>query len=182
MYDLKPLSSSVAKITAETCSRKFVALGRILTQWCDVVGVEMAAKTHPLKITYRKPKSKHEKPQASLDVAATSSDAAILHYQKELLIERINCIFGNSWITSIRFVHLAGNSNIESTEIQDRIDYLRRQKLAAISLTDTNKTLLNEHLKNCNDPDLRSLLEKLGESVLKKKQLNDSVQPHSKVL
>lgn len=174
MYDLTPLSSGIAKITAQTCSRKFVALGRILTQWVEIVGEEMAGKTQPVKILYRKPKSSQEKPQATLEIAASSADAAILHYQKELLIERINYLFGNSWINQIRFVHVAGNSNNQNSGIEDRLDFLKRQKLSQVPLaTEKIQKLrreLDENLGPCEDEELRSLLEKLGQSVLKKTQ------------
>ncbi|HNS44849.1 MAG TPA: DUF721 domain-containing protein, partial [Alphaproteobacteria bacterium] len=110
MSDLRPLSASVSKLTSEAFTKKFVALSRILTQWDDIVGVEMAGKTQPAKIHYRKPKDKGEKPQATLDIAATSADAALLHYQKDLILERINQLYGDRWITSIRFVHMASNT------------------------------------------------------------------------
>ncbi len=106
MYELKPISDSVAKLTKETFSRKFVSLARILTQWEDIVGSDMADKCQPAKIHYRKPKAANDIPQATLDIAASSADASLLHYQKDLILERINQLFGNKWVTDIKFVHI----------------------------------------------------------------------------
>ena len=58
MSDLRPLTASVSRLTSETFSKKFVALGRILNNWDDIIGPELAVKAQPVKIHYRKPKEK----------------------------------------------------------------------------------------------------------------------------
>jgi hypothetical protein len=162
MSDLRPLADSVAKLTKETFSRKFVSLGRILSQWDDIVGPAMAVKAQPQKIHYRKPKNATEAPQATLDIAVSSADATTLHYQKDLILERLNQLFGEKWITGIRFVHVSPtspekNSGLTSSVLPDR------------PLTQEENGRLNESLSEIDDPDLRKRLESLGRSVLRKR-------------
>jgi len=108
---MRPLSDSVTKVTGKTFSRKYVALGRVISHWTDIVGKDFASKAQPVKIQYRykkktaqKSNAKKEKPQATLEIATSSADATIMHYQKDVILERINQIFGDAWITAIRFV------------------------------------------------------------------------------
>ncbi|MDD3021387.1 MAG: DciA family protein [Alphaproteobacteria bacterium] len=162
MSDLRPLAVSVSRLTSEAFSRKFVALGRILSQWADIVGMEMANKTQPVKIHYRKPKTKGEKPQASLDIGASSADAAILHYQKDLILERLNQLYGEKWITSIRFVHIATNS----VDFGD-YGYIKPQNEPP---SQEELKRLDGVLEEIEDEDIRKRLEKLGQSVLRKER------------
>ncbi|HPQ50518.1 MAG: DUF721 domain-containing protein [Alphaproteobacteria bacterium] len=168
MSDLRPLSVSVSRLTSEAFSRKFVALGRILTQWAEIVGQDMASKTQPVKIHYRKPKTKGEKPQASLDIGASSSDAALLHYQKDLILERLNQLYGEKWITSIRFVHLVAANSTDSFGY----DYdAFKGKMASIPPASSEEIgRLSEVLEEIEDDDIRKRLEKLGQSVLRKER------------
>lgn len=159
MPDLRPISDSVARLTKGTFTRKFISLGRILSSWPEIVGEDMALRTQPLKLHYRKPKSAAEKPNAALDIAVSSADATSLHYQKDLILERINQIFGERWITSIRFVHAAANTDDVNTS----------PPLSSIPLTAADKNSINEMISGVEDPELRKQLEKLGQDVLRKR-------------
>jgi hypothetical protein len=161
MQDLRPLSVSVSKLTSDAFARKFVALGRILSHWESIVGSDMSSKAQPVKLHYRKPKTRGEKPQASLDIGANSADAALLHYQKDLILERLNQIFGDNWITSIRFVHVAANSSA------DDWNGYKAKKNAPLSSEEQQR--IAPALEAIEDEDLRKILEKLGQGILRKK-------------
>lgn len=157
MYELKPISDSVAKLTKETFSRKFVSLARILSQWNDIIGSEMADKCQPVKLNYRKPKSAKEKPKATLDIAVSSADAALLHFQKGLILERINQLFGDNWVTDIKFDHASYTPK-------------RKNKVEAKphmpSAEDLNN--LKASLDYLDDEDIKKRLERLGQGILRK--------------
>lgn len=164
MSDLRPLSTSVSKLTSATFSKKFVALGRVLNNWNDIIGSEMAVKAQPVKILYRKPKDKGDRSQATLEIAATSSDAALLHYQKDLILARINQIFGDEWITALRFVHIPAN-------IDNKYNNQPIKHLSPLHQSDIDQ--LKSDLSSIEDEDIRKCLERLGQSVLRKeRQIN----------
>jgi hypothetical protein len=156
MGDLKPVSDSVSFITRENFSRKFVSLARILTQWTDIMGPELAAKTQPVKLHYRKPKSARDKPDAVLDIAVSSADATVLHYRKDLILARINQLFGSQWVTSLRFLHIsAPAADRNASQVRQSIP---RERLAA----------LESDLEPVADPELKKRLVSLGRGVLRK--------------
>jgi hypothetical protein len=153
---MKALSDSLPKLTREIFSKKFVSLARILAHWDDIVGRDMAVKAQPAKLHYRKAKIEGEKSTATLDIAVSSADAALLHYQKDLILERMNQIFGERWITGIKFVHVAAN-------LQDK-----NPTFSSKTPSPAEETAFLEFLAQIEDEDLRKRLEKMGSGVLRR--------------
>lgn len=160
MYGLKPLSEKIPAIAGQAFSRKFVMLGRILTYWDDIVGKDLASKTQPVKLQYRKPKD-GEKATATLSIATSSADATMLHYRKDLILERINQIFGERFVTAVRFVP---NETAEQ-------DFRKLEKSRKI-LTETDKTYLSGVLETIEDSELKARLESLGKAMLQDRSRN----------
>ena len=155
---LKLLSSTLPKVTSKTFTRKYIALGRIVTHWEDIIGKETADKAQPVKIHYRKAKQKGKKSEATLDIAVTSADAAVLHYQKDVILERINQIFGERWITDIKFKHVPVDKPRTSIPKKRR------------TIEPEDEKNLSVMLENIEDPDIKSRLRHLGTSLLKDKK------------
>lgn len=150
---MKPLSKSVPGIMGKMFQRKYIALGRIVTQWPELVGPDMASRAVPAKIQYFKPKNPAEKPRATLEVAAPSADCAILVYQKDVLLQKLEHFFGDRWITDIKFVHA-----------EPKIPLKPPKKTK--TLTEDEKNHLSQLLETVDDPELKERLEKLGQSIL----------------
>ena len=153
---LKRLSDTIPAVTSKVFQRKYIALGRIVTQWEDIVG-EDAKITQPIKIHYRKAKNKKSSSTAKLDVATTSANATTLHYKKDLILEKINRIFGDNWITDIDFIHVPLDKKIEKPK--------RHEK----RLSPVKEKNLSDMLENIEDPDIKSRLMRFGTSFLKDK-------------
>jgi hypothetical protein len=150
---MRPVSESTARIARHNFSKKFVAIGRIVEHWDDIMGNEFADKAQPIKLNYRKG-VKGKKATATLDIATTSSFATTLPYQKGLILERINRIFGDQWITDIKFVA----SELSETPITP--------KKRNTPLTGSEKNYLSSVLGNVEDPDIKERLERLGKSII----------------
>jgi hypothetical protein len=147
-------SDSVSKLTRDFFAKKFVSLSRVLSHWEFVVGADMAAKTQPLKVHYRKAKKEGERPHATLDISATSADSTLLHYQKGLILERLNQIFGENFITDIKFVHDQSFTPLPPSPSKT----LKNEDLGRVE----------ELLQDVSDPDLRKRLEKIAQGILRK--------------
>lgn len=154
MCALKLVSNAVPKVTDKTFKRKYIALGRIVTQWRDIMGEKMAAHAQPLKIHYRKPKRHGDKPTATLDVATSSAYASLLIMQKGVLLEKINHLFGEGLVTDIRFVHQVTNRN-------------EKPPKKVITLTEDEKNSLSSLLNTIEDSELKKRLESMGLALLK---------------
>ncbi len=150
---MRPLSESTARIASKTFSRKYIALGRIVNQWSDIMGEEFADKADPVKIHYRKATAKR-KATATLDIATTSSYATILPYQKDLILQRIKSIFGDGWISDLRFV--SGEALPDAPA----------KKLPPKPLTHDEKKYLSETLDEVDDPEVKERLERFGKALL----------------
>lgn len=153
MCALKLISDAVPKVTGKTFKRKYIALGRIVTHWQDIMGEKMASYAQPLKIHYRKPHRKGDKAQATLEIAASSAHASLLIMQKGVLLEKINHIFGEQWITDIKFVHVPANVP-------------EKQKKAVNPLTEEEKNSLSLMLEKVEDPEIKKRLEAMGAALL----------------
>lgn len=150
---MRPVSEATRRVTGHSFSRKYISLGRILSHWEDIVGKDLASKAQPVKLHYKKRKD-GAKPDASLDIAVNGAEATLLHYQKDLILERLNNIFGERWINAIRFVSMPSNTQGS------------RLKKAKAPLTEGQKKHLSSLLDSISDPDIRHKLENLGEALL----------------
>lgn len=150
---MRPLSEATSRVTGTSFGRKYVALGRILSHWKDIVGAELAHKAQPVELHYRKAKEA-KAPTVSLDIATSGSDATLLHYQKDLILERINQIFGERWIQAIRFVSVPSN--------EPKI----KARKSRTPLTGEEKNHLSGMLAPIEDEEMRRTLEGLGQAVM----------------
>ncbi len=157
---MRPIAEATGRITGKTCSRKYIALGRVVNSWSEIVGPDFALKAQPVKMRYTK-QEYSKTPMAILDIACTSADATVLHYQKDLILERINQIFGEGWVTGIKFVTSVANS------------HKTRARKSKKPLTEQEKSYLSGILETVQDEDLKARLSSLGESILVERTLRE---------
>lgn len=153
---LRLLSEVVPAVAGQVFSRKYIMLGRLVTRWDDIVGADLAAKAQPVKL--RPYKKDGNKTLFSLDIATTTADATLLHYRKDLILQRINQIFGGGWISALRFVPQAANAP------------LRKPRRALAPLTARQKTYLSDLLESVPDSEMQTHLENLGKAILQDKR------------
>lgn len=137
--------------------RKYIALGRIVTNWEEIVGENVSRRCQPVKIQYFKAKVAGEKATATLEIAASSAECAVLMYQKDVLLQKLEMYFGDRWITNIKFMHIEPKQTIKAP---------KRTK----PLTDTEKNYLSQVLEEVDDPDIKERLKSLGQSILQDKR------------
>ena len=121
--------------------------------WNEIVGPDLALKAQPVKLRYSKQEFT-KTPSAILDISTSSADATLLHYQKDLILERINQLFGAGWVTGIRFVASVANTSKAPP---------RKTKKP---LTEQEKSYLSGILETVQDEDIKARLSSLGESIL----------------
>ena len=146
------LSDSIPRIAGQVFSRKYIMLGRLVTRWTDIVGADLAEKAQPVKI--RSIRSRNGNTVSSLDIAVTPADAMVLHYRKDLILERINQIFGEQLVSAIRFVPIAANALRPKAQ----------RRLRPLTATDTS--YLSGLLDQVDDADMRDRLRSLGSAIL----------------
>ncbi|MCB1531280.1 MAG: DUF721 domain-containing protein [Alphaproteobacteria bacterium] len=150
---MRPISESTARIVKKSFSRKYIALGRIVNNWEEIVGQQLADKAQPVKIHYHK-REKSQAPDATLDIAVSTANATLLHYQKDLILERINQVFGEQWITGIRFVNIPSNEEV----------ILRKRSKRTLSASEQES--LANMVASIADGDIKERLNRLGTEIL----------------
>lgn len=153
---MKALSQSTAQVVSKNCSRKFIAVGKIVQVWPQIIGEKLAAEAVPVRIQYSKPSSKRAEPEAVLYIETSSAYSTSLHYQKDVLLERISQLFGAGWITDIRIKVHAGKMPAKV------------KKNAAAPLTKREKNHLSELLGALDDSDMADRLQRLGEGIIRR--------------
>lgn len=157
MCSLRLLSDAVPAVTGKLFARKYIALGRIVTHWPDIIGADMAGRAQPMKIHYRKAAGekdgKKAKAKATLEIGATSADCAILQMQKGVILERINQVFGEAWVADIKFTHVA----------PEKAAPRKRRKQP---INEEEQKYLAEMLEEVTDPDIKQRLNGLGQAIL----------------
>jgi len=156
IMSLRRLSDAVPRVTGKVFGRKYIMLGRLVTHWDEIVGADLSDKAQPVKLRYRKvPGSKS--PDVSLDIACSTAEATLLHYRKDLILERINQIFGERLVSAIRFVPMASNE-----QMPKKRNIMRRKP----PLSPDEQQELSNILEQIDDPALKERLEILGKSIL----------------
>lgn len=158
MCALKLVSDSVPKVADKIFARKYIALGRIVTHWEEIMGADLAKKAQPVKIHYRKAKRKGDKPTAKLDIATSSANASLLIMKKGVLLEKMNQIFGEAWITDINFVHTPANRAKDA-----------KKRKTKKPLSSDEKKALTSMLNVVEDSAIKERLEKFGKAFFQDK-------------
>lgn len=81
-------------------SRGF-AVSRLLTQWAEIVGADVAAMARPVEISYGRGFG------ATLSLLTTGANAPILEMQKDRIREKANACYGYAAISRIRITQTA---------------------------------------------------------------------------
>ena len=160
---MRSLSQATTVVTKSVFSRKYVALGRIVEHWSDIIGADLAGKAQPAALKYRRPTSKGaekgKKPEAILEIATTSAHATRLHYQKDVILERINTVFGDRWVSDVRFKTV---SSLPSS--------FSHSKQKKPTLSEEEENYINETLDFVTDKDVKERLKALGRSLITDKK------------
>lgn len=92
---------------------------------------------------------------ATLEIAASSADATLIHYQKSLILERLRTLLGADMITDIKVMHTARPMTPAL--------YTRPPKRG---LTEAQKNSLSMDTGIVTDTELRAVLESFGNSMM----------------
>jgi len=113
MYNLRPIADSLPKITEKALGKKGTLFAKLLLNWRQIVGDDMANRATPLDIRMHKGKGRG-KSTARLHLSVgSSSDAFILSYDVPALIEKINMFFGYEAVEDIKLIHAPHKNNPE---------------------------------------------------------------------
>lgn len=141
-------------------SRGF-ANSRLLTQWTEIAGPQMAAISRPVEVSYAR-----QGMGATLTLLTTGAQAPMLEMQKEQLRDKVNAVYGYNAIARIRITQTAASGFSEG-----QVDFDHRAERPEPARPDPAMQQRAEQITApIGDTSLRSALEALGQNVLSKQK------------
>ena len=146
----KPLREIAGKVVGETFTRQGFASAELVTRWSEIVGVEIAAHSEPVKIQWARPADGTPAEPGTLVLRVEGPAAIEIQHLANVVCERVNQFFG--WRAVARLAL--------------RQAPLRRGERKAPRTADTAAAAqIAATLSDIGDDDLRQALARLGASI-----------------
>lgn len=157
-YGFKRTDSLLSGQIRKASESRGFAQSRLLTQWVEIAGEDIAAICQPVEVSYGRGGL-----GATLTLLTTGSNAPMLEMQKEKLRTKVNAIYGYNAIARVRITQTASTGFAEGQvafghqkpKSKTEPDPALRQKAA-------------ETAGQVADNGLRDALARLGENILNK--------------
>jgi hypothetical protein len=150
----KILPGMLKKLGASAEAGKSASLVRVIHHWPEIIGTEIAAKTLPVKIIYKKQKNRDTGEQESIRVLKLKAESALvtaIAMREAIICQRLNTLFGAHDFKKLDIEHGFISSPTKATPRKDNKSY-------ALDLPDIE------------DPILKERLESLGQAVMNSAQ------------
>ncbi|MEL6169357.1 MAG: DciA family protein [Pseudomonadota bacterium] len=132
------------------------SVARVLTQWTEIAGEEMASIARPVEISYGRGGL-----GACLTLLVSGAHAPMIEMQKERLRERVNACYGYNAVRRIRLTQTSSSGASPQAFAEEPTPYS-----AAAPNLDACGAEARNVVSDVSDDRLRSALAKLGAHVL----------------
>ena len=154
---LMPVSSDILSLASKLLGKSGMVEMKILTNWTNIVGEQLAKYTLPQKIDFKK----NTRDNGTLYLLTQSGAFAIeIGHQTPVILEKINIFFGYNAISKIKIIQ-SDSFSLESDDI--KFADIENKKL--VSKEEQNYIYeITEDIKNLS---LKERLRSLGEKIFK---------------
>lgn len=148
------------RIREASQSRGF-AQSRLLTDWAEVAGADVAAVSRPVEVSYGRGGM-----GATLTLLTTGAQAPMLEMQKEQLREKVNAVYGYNAIARIRITQTATTGFADGKVAFDH----KPKDTTPPALAPEMQQAASSVVAPVADEGLRAALERLGAHILTKEK------------
>lgn len=149
----KPLRELVGKVVGETFARQGFASAELVTRWTDIVGVEIAAHSEPIKINWTRPANGEAREPGTLVLRVEGPAAIEIQHLANVVCERVNRFLG--WRAVERLALRQAPLRRAESKIRQAADPVAAARVA-------------ETLSDIGDDDLKQALARLGAAIKEK--------------
>ena len=146
----KPLRDLVGKVVGETFRRQGFASTELVMRWTDIVGVEIAAHSEPIKIQWSRPADGEASEPGTLVLRVEGPAAIEVQHLANVVCERVNRFLG--WRAVNRVALRQAPLRRAATKPARRGDPVAAARIA-------------EGLSDIGDDDLKQALARLGAAI-----------------
>ena len=145
----------LSKLLKELDAKYGQGPGALQARWREIVGVELAKRTEPVKLT--KPRGGGP---GALEIRVAGASAALIQHQAHEIVSRVNLFLGEGAVNKLRIVQgpLRNAASVEPKTARKRtapLDAAREAELA-------------RSLENAPDGPLKAALLRLGRGVMRR--------------
>jgi len=90
----KPLRDLIPKVVSESFNRQGFASAELVTRWAEIVGVEIAAHSEPVKIQWTRPAAGAQSEPGTLVLRVEGPAAVEVQHLANVVCERVNRFLG----------------------------------------------------------------------------------------
>jgi hypothetical protein len=134
------------------------AQSRLLTQWSEIAGTDIAAIAQPVEIGYGRGGM-----GATLTLLTTGANAPMLEMQKEQLRTKVNAVYGYNAIARVRITQTAATGFSDG-----KVAFGHKKPAAAVAPDPALRQKASATAQPVADEGLRAALARLGENVFNK--------------
>ncbi|WP_312160109.1 DciA family protein [Phenylobacterium sp.] len=128
--------------------------GALQARWREIVGVEMARRTEPVKLT--KPRGGGP---GALEIRVAGASAALIQHQAHEIVARVNLFLGEGAVNKLRIVQ----GPLRATGAD-----LKPVRKRTVPLDAAQEAALAKSLENAPDGPLKAALLRLGRGVMRR--------------
>jgi hypothetical protein len=145
----------LSKLLKELDAKYGQGPGALQARWREIVGVELAKRTEPVKLT--KPRGGGP---GALEIRVAGASAALIQHQAHEIVSRVNLFLGEGAVNKLRIVQgpLRNAASIEPKAARKR----------AAPLDAAREAELARSLENAPDGPLKAALLRLGRGVMRR--------------
>ena len=147
-------SSLLERQIQKTSETRGFAISKLLVNWADIIGNEIAKIAKPVKVNYGR-----DGIGAGLVLLTNGANAPIVQAQSKQIIDRVNEVYGYNAISRVRITQTDPNELIEEN-LKDKKEH--------IEPSDIDKMKAKEEVNEVKDEILKTSLQSLGANILAK--------------
>lgn len=159
-YGFKRTSSLLEGRIRRASETRGFAESRVLTNWVEIVGEQIAQMAHPINVSYAR-----QGMGATLTLLTTGAQAPMVEMQKEVIRTRVNATYGYNAIARVKITQTAAQGFSEGKAV-----FQHKPKAVKPAITETTKVHAQSMSRDVSDSDLKRALETLAMNVLTKNQ------------
>ncbi|MTI08876.1 DUF721 domain-containing protein [Rhodospirillaceae bacterium RKSG073] len=155
----RPVGEMIPGLTKRALGKYGFGQVSLITDWHRVVGERLAQFSQPLKLQFQR----GQRMGGVLHIRVTGAMALELQHMEPLLIDRINTYFGYGAVASIRLKQVGSLQ-----AIRKKTPDTARKREKSLKLDDDQKKAIEDQVSHVENPEMRELLQRLGESVARR--------------
>lgn len=154
----RPLAALIPGLARKAVGKRGFMDARILNEWPQIVGEDLARHAHPDRLSF--PRGRRD--AGTLHIRAEGPMATELQHLERIVVDRINAHFGYRAVSGIKLLQAP------PTRTSERRAKAAPAKKPLPPADPGDLSALKKRLDSVEDPDLRAVLERIGEAVLRR--------------